>query len=66
MRFFTYISALLAVCAAANAAAAGPQRIVSIGLCTDQLLLLIAEREQIASLSNWAVNADMSYLAGEV
>ena len=66
MRFLTCIPALLAVFAAANAAAAGPQRIVSIGLCTDQLLLLIAEREQIASLSNWAVNTHMSYLASEV
>jgi iron complex transport system substrate-binding protein len=28
-----------------------PQRIVSIGLCTDQLLLMLAEREQIASVS---------------
>ena len=43
-----------------------PQRIVSIGLCTDQLLLLLAEREQIASVSVWALDRDMSYMIDEV
>ncbi len=45
---------------------AKPERIVSLGLCTDQLLLLLAERAQIASLSVWAADAEMSYLAGAV
>jgi len=66
MRLFTFFLAALAVFFAADATAASPRRIVSIGLCTDQLLLSIAEREQIASLSSWAVNTDMSYLADEV
>ena len=43
-----------------------PRRIVSIGLCTDQLLLILAEREQIASLSVWARNRDMSYMIDAV
>ncbi len=47
-------------------AASKPERIVSLGLCTDQLLLLLADRAQIASLSVWAVDRNMSYLADEV
>lgn len=43
-----------------------PQRIVSIGLCTDQLLLMLADREQIASLSNWALDEDLSYMRDAV
>lgn len=40
-----------------NAAAAEtPQRVVSINLCTDQLLLLLAPREHIASVSFMSVN----------
>ena len=47
-------------------APASPERIVSLGLCTDQLLLLLADREQIASLSVWAADREMSYLAEAV
>ncbi len=43
-----------------------PQRIVSIGMCADQLLLMMAERSQIASLSSFATNVDMSYMANAV
>jgi iron complex transport system substrate-binding protein len=43
-----------------------PQRIVSIGLCTDQLLLMLADRGQIASLSVWAKDANMSYMIDSV
>jgi iron complex transport system substrate-binding protein len=43
-----------------------PQRIVSIGLCTDQLLLMLAEREQIASVSVWALDKNMSYMIDAV
>ena len=60
--FFT----CLMVVASAAAETAKPQRIVSISLCTDQLLLLLAEREQIASLSNWAVDSNMSYMIDAV
>ncbi|HKJ51249.1 MAG TPA: ABC transporter substrate-binding protein [Gammaproteobacteria bacterium] len=60
--FLAALAALLPV----TAAAASPQRIVSIGLCTDQLLLLLADREQIASLSVWAADPDMSYMIDSV
>jgi iron complex transport system substrate-binding protein len=42
-----------------------PQRIVSINLCTDQLLLLLVERGRIASLSYFAADPAFSYLAAE-
>jgi iron complex transport system substrate-binding protein len=51
---------------AASDAAVRPQRIVSIGLCTDQLLLMIAQRSQIASLTESATNLQMSYMADAV
>ncbi|MCC7022217.1 MAG: ABC transporter substrate-binding protein, partial [Thermomicrobiales bacterium] len=41
-----------------------PQRIVSINVCADQLLLALADPEQIASLSNRATDPELSYLAG--
>jgi len=66
MHFLTLLLAVLLAVAPSAAPAAGPQRIVSIGLCTDQLLLLLAEREQIASLSSWAVDPDMSYMIDSV
>jgi iron complex transport system substrate-binding protein len=40
-----------------------PQRIVSINVCADQLLLALADPEQIASLSNRASDPELSYLA---
>lgn len=43
-----------------------PQRIVSIGLCTDQLLLMMAQRSQIASLTSSATDQQMSYMAEAV
>ena len=44
-------------------AAAKPTRIVSMNVCVDQLLLLLVEKERIASLSYAATNPAMSYLA---
>lgn len=41
------------------------QRIVSMNLCTDQLLLLLVERERIASLSYFAGDPAYSYLAAQ-
>ena len=49
-----------------GAAAERPMRIVSIGLCTDQLALMLADREQIASVSAWAADADLSYMIDRV
>lgn len=43
-------------------AADTPRRIVSFNLCTDQLLLALADPEQIAGLSPYAVNPAMSVM----
>ena len=40
-----------------------PERIASTHLCTDQLLMLLAEPERIVSLSYFASNPDMSMMA---
>ena len=47
----------------ADAAAAKPERIVSLNICTDQLLLLLVEPERIASLSFFARDPEYSALA---
>ncbi|MEP5764938.1 MAG: ABC transporter substrate-binding protein [Halieaceae bacterium] len=39
------------------------QRIASLNLCTDLLLLELVEPERIVSLSYWAADPDLSYLA---
>lgn len=39
-----------------------PQRIVSTNLCTDQLLLMLAERDQIASVSYLALDPASSFM----
>jgi iron complex transport system substrate-binding protein len=46
--------------------AAAPQRIVSLNLCTDQWLLLLAERERIASLTWLSADPEESPLADQV
>lgn len=40
-----------------------PRRVVSLNLCTDQLLLSLADREQIASLTYLARDPSVSFLA---
>jgi len=47
------------------AQASVPQRIVSLSLCTDQLLLMLAPRQHIVSLTRGAVDPDLSYMAAE-
>lgn len=42
-----------------------PQRVASINLCADQLLLALADRDQIASLSPLVRDESISFLAGE-
>ena len=63
-------TAILAVSAQSQAepgqakpAPAKPARIVSLNVCTDQLVLLLAERERIASLSYLAVDPATSALS---
>ena len=57
----------LAVLATLAAAHAGdmtkPRRIVSIHACADQLLLALADREQIVALSPYATDERLSFLA---
>ena len=42
-----------------------PQRIVSLSLCTDQLLLMLAPRQHIAALTQGAKDPHLSYMAAE-
>jgi iron complex transport system substrate-binding protein len=51
MRAFACASISLALLAAAPAGAAPPRRVASLNLCTDELLLLLAEPKQIVSVS---------------
>jgi iron complex transport system substrate-binding protein len=61
------IATLLTVAAGPDlTAAAQPQRVVSLNLCADQLLLALADRDQIASLSPLVRDRSISFLAGEV
>lgn len=50
----------------AGVAAAKPVRIVSTHMCADQLLLLMAERSHLASLSYFAADPNLSQMAGAV
>jgi iron complex transport system substrate-binding protein len=63
MRARVWLSGLLAVLAAWPALAQGPQRIVSLNLCADQLVLALADRSRIVALSPFATDRAMSYLA---
>src|SRR5260370_39386923 len=47
---------------ASSTGRAGP-RVASLNLCADQLILLLADRSDIASLSPLAFDPDLSYLA---
>jgi iron complex transport system substrate-binding protein len=49
----------------AGAAPAVPQRVVSINLCADELLLALADPGQIASLSVYATDPDLSTVVAE-
>jgi iron complex transport system substrate-binding protein len=44
-------------------AQAAPQRVVSLNLCTDQLVLMLTKRENIASVSYHATNPETSFMA---
>lgn len=50
--------------AGANALAGKPQRIVSLNLCADELLLRLADREDIASVTFLGADARFSSVAG--
>ncbi len=59
---FAWLLALSLVWPAADAAAA-PRRVVSLNLCTDELLLLLAAPAQIASVTHLAHKAEETRLA---
>lgn len=49
--------------ASASTLQAPPQRIASLNLCTDQLLLMLVPRARIASVTDWARKPESSYMA---
>lgn len=56
---------LAAIVAATPVGAAAPVRVVSLSLCTDQFLLAVAEREQIAGLTHLAGDPHLSPYAAQ-
>lgn len=62
-RLSLFAPALIALIAVPAAAVARPQHIVSANLCTDQLLLALADRGQITALSGLAADPTMSAAA---
>ncbi len=63
MRFRSLgLTALLLLLITSSNSFAAPQRIVSLNLCTDQLLLMLAPRQHILSVSDLAPDAEYSYM----
>ncbi len=60
MKVALFCAALAALATLPEVAAAKPRRIVSTNLCVDLLVLQIAERENIASVSHVAANPGLS------
>jgi iron complex transport system substrate-binding protein len=56
MRAFAFASAISLAALAVPAAGAPPRRVASLNLCTDELLLLLGEPRQIASVTHLAQN----------
>jgi len=63
LHFLLVIACLLCSPFPAYASALVPQRIASLNLCTDQLLLMLVPRTRIASVTDWAARPDSSYMA---
>ena len=63
MQVFKKILVNVALLLWATVTYAGPQKIVSLNLCTDQLLMLLADPNQIASLSKIVDDPNVSFLA---
>lgn len=57
------LAAMIMTCGPAAAQEAPPARVISLNMCTDQLLLDLAEPRQIAGLSPFAADAARSFLA---
>lgn len=58
-----YLIAFLLPAILATASDAAPRRIVSLNLCADQLLIALADRNQVAALSPFARDKAMSFAA---
>jgi len=63
MNVFRRLAAAAALACLAPCAFGAPARIASINMCTDQLLLALADPEQIAGLGPYARDPQMSWLA---
>ena len=63
MQLFNQILVNVALLLWATLTYAAPQKIVSLNLCTDQLLMLLADSNQIASLSKIVDDPNVSFLA---
>jgi len=61
--FAAFLLTLLAATPSASQTSAKPQRIVSLNVCVDQLLLLMAERRRIAALTQFSTDPDFSNLS---
>jgi iron complex transport system substrate-binding protein len=64
-RLFAVALALVVGTIDAAAETSPPSRIVSINLCADELLIELADPTQIAALSPYATDANLSYVAAE-
>lgn len=69
MTQFSLLSAasilLAAAMSSASSQAGPPSNIVSINLCADELLIALADPDQIAALSPYATDPDLSFMAKE-
>ena len=63
LHFLFVIFCLLCPAARAHTGVDVPQRIASLNLCTDQLLLMLAPRSRIASVTDGAARPESSYMA---
>lgn len=63
MRLSGFLLLLLLFTGGAAAAGAAPKKVTSANLCTDQLLLFLADPEQIASVSHLSLEPSSSYMA---
>ncbi|MCU7915595.1 MAG: ABC transporter substrate-binding protein [Candidatus Thiodiazotropha sp. (ex Gloverina cf. vestifex)] len=59
------IATLLFLISGMAIAAEPPQRVVSVNLCSDQLLLMLADPQQVASVSHLSRDPDSSFVADE-
>ncbi|MES9991763.1 MAG: ABC transporter substrate-binding protein [Candidatus Thiodiazotropha sp.] len=59
------IAIVLTLFAGMAVAAGPPQRVVSVNLCSDQLLLMLADPEQVASVSYLSQDPDSSFVADQ-